>query len=106
MPGAVETDELRHVFQALRQGVGAAFGDYGHIAQAEFQQAFTAAGIVDYVDRFESYAFARKKLFRPETAASAGLGEKNKTLGGFFHWCLSGGAREWRVATNLRIRYC
>jgi hypothetical protein len=76
MTGALQPDELGDIFEVLAKDVLLAPGHHGHVAHAEGEQPFPSPGIVQDVHGFEVDAFARKKLFRPETGASAGLGEK------------------------------
>jgi len=62
-----------------------ASGDYRHIAHAVLEQALTTLRVVQYVDGNKINFFARKKLFRPETAASPGLGKEYELFGGGAH---------------------
>jgi hypothetical protein len=80
MAGALQAYELGHVFEVLPEYVLLALRDDRHVTHAELQQALATPGIVQYVYVLESNAFTRKKLFRPETAASARLREKNEFL--------------------------
>jgi hypothetical protein len=83
--GALEADELGDVFEILSEDEALAFGDDRHVAHAELQQAIAPAGVVQNVYGFERYAFTRKKLFRPKTAASARLGEERKFFSDDIH---------------------
>jgi hypothetical protein len=80
--GALQADKLRDVLEVLAEHKLFALGDHGDIAHTKLQQAFTALRIVQYVDGDEIDFFARKKLFRPETAASPGLGEEDELFDG------------------------
>ncbi len=75
MASAGETDEFGDVFQVLPEDEILASGDDGNVADAVGQQAVTTRRVVEDVDGNEVDLFARKKLFRPETAASPRLGE-------------------------------
>jgi hypothetical protein len=79
--GAGETDELGDVFQVLPEDEILASGDDGNVADTVGQQAVTARRVVEDVDGYEVDLFARKKLFRPETAASPRLGEEDELFG-------------------------
>ncbi|MEY4597534.1 MAG: hypothetical protein RLZZ445_331, partial [Pseudomonadota bacterium] len=55
-----------------------ALGDNGNVAHAELEQAFTAGRVVQDINGDEIDFFARKKLFRPEAAASPWLGKQDE----------------------------
>lgn len=82
MAGALKTDELGNVFQILAEYELLALGDNRDIAHTELEQAFTAGRIVQDINGDEVYFFARKKLFRPETAASPRLGKQDELFVG------------------------
>jgi len=84
--GALQADKLRDVFQVLAEHELFALGDDGDIAHPELQQALTALRIVQYVNGDKIDFFARKKLFRPETTASPGLGKEDELFDGA-HMC-------------------
>jgi hypothetical protein len=81
----LQTDELSDVFQVLTEDILIAIGQDRHGASAEFGQPLLGGRIVQYIERGEADSFSRKKLFRSEAAASAGLGVENKLVSGFFH---------------------
>jgi len=62
-----------------------ALGNHRDIAYSELEQAFAACRIVQDVNGDEINFFARKKLFRPETAASPRLGKQDELFVGT-HW--------------------
>lgn len=78
--GAGETDEFRDVLEVLPEDEILAPGDDGNVADAIGQQAVTTRRVVEDIDGDEVDLFARKKLFRPETAASPRLGEEDELL--------------------------
>jgi hypothetical protein len=80
--GTLKADKLGNVLQVLSKDKLIALGDHGDIANTELEQAFAARRIVQNVDGDEINFFARKKLFRPETAASARLGKQNELFVG------------------------
>ena len=80
--GALQADEFGDVFQILAKDELLAFGYDRYIAYAELEQAFAAIRVVEYVNGDEIYFFARKKLFRPETAASPRLGKQDELFVG------------------------
>jgi hypothetical protein len=90
--GALQPDEFGNVLQVLAKDKLFALGDDRDVAYAELEQSFAALRIVQYINGDEINFFARKKLFRPETAASPGLGEKYELFVGA-HMCdsFSGG---------------
>jgi hypothetical protein len=85
VPGALEPDEFGDILEVLAEYVLVAFGDNRHVAHAEREQSLASSRIVQDVDRIELDALARKKLFRPETGASAGLGEEQEFVGDATH---------------------
>jgi hypothetical protein len=82
MAGALEADKLGDIFQVLPEYELIALGDHRNIAYAELEQAFAAGGIVQYINGDEIDFFARKKLFRPEAAASPWLGKQDELFVG------------------------
>ena len=92
MSRALQADEFRDVFEVLAEDEVLTFRDDRHVANAELEQSLAAAGIVQDVDMFVIDAFARKKLFRPKTAASARLREQNE----FFSDGVHGRVGSWR----------
>lgn len=82
---ALQPDEFSDIFEILTEHEVLAFGDDGHVAHAELEQPLAPAGVVQYVDVLVIDAFARKKLFRPETAASPRLREENEFFGDGVH---------------------
>ena len=78
MAGALEADKLGDIFQVLPEYELIALGNHRNIAYAELEQAFAAGRIVQDINGDEINFFARKKLFRPETAASPRLGKQNE----------------------------
>jgi hypothetical protein len=80
MPGALQPYELGHVFEVLAEYVLLTLRNDRHVTHAELQQALATPRIVQYVYVLKSDAFTRKKLFRPETTASARLREENEFL--------------------------
>ena len=82
MPGALKADELGDIFEVLSEDELIALGDNGNIAYAELEQAFTAGRVVQDINGDEIDFFARKKLFRPETAASSRLGKQDELFVG------------------------
>jgi glutathione S-transferase len=95
--GALEADELGDILEVLSEHELFALGDDGNIAHAELEQALAASRIIQYINGDEIDLFARKKLFRPETAASPRLGEQDELFVGAhmrpFCRQLKGGAR-------------
>lgn len=79
--GAVQAYELGHVLEILSEDKLAAFRDDRHITHAQFEQLLTPLRVVQHIDGDEVDVFSRKKLFRPETAASPGLGEEDEFFG-------------------------
>ena len=82
MTGALEADELGDIFEVLSEDELIALGDNGNIAYAELEQAFAAGRVVQDINGDEVDFFARKKLFRPETAASPRLGKQDELFVG------------------------
>ena len=78
MAGALETDKLGDIFQILSEDELFALGDDRNISYAQLEQAFAAGRIVQDINGDKIDLFARKKLFRPETAASPGLGKQDE----------------------------
>jgi hypothetical protein len=85
MTGALQADELGDVFEILSEDEVLAFCDDGHVAHTELEQSLAPACVVQNVDMLVIDAFARKKLFRPKTAASPRLSEQNEFLGDGVH---------------------
>lgn len=82
MAGALEADKLGDIFQVLPEYELIALGNHRNIAYAELEQAFASSRIVQDINGDEINFFARKKLFRPETAASPRLGKQNELFVG------------------------
>jgi hypothetical protein len=82
---ALEPDELRDILEILAKDELLALRNDRHISNAQLEKTFASSGVVEHVNRFEVDAFARKKLFRPQTAASARLREKNEIVGDGIH---------------------
>jgi len=80
--GTLEADELGYVFQVLSEDKLLALGNDRDIAHTEFEQAFAARRIVQDINGDEIDFFARKKLFRPETATSPRLGKQDELFVG------------------------
>lgn len=76
----VQTEELGDVIETLPKDVFLAPGNDGTLAKSKLEQPFTAAGIVEYVDRLEIDAFLRKKLFQLGAATSPRLNEKGESF--------------------------
>ena len=85
MPRALQTNEFGHVFEVLSEDEVLAFRNHRHIAHAELEQSLAPSGVVQYVYVFVIDAFARKKLLRPETAASPRLREEHELFGDSVH---------------------
>jgi hypothetical protein len=83
--GALQADELGDVLEVLTENVLLAFREHGHGLSAKLEQSLMSRRVVQYVDRAEANAFFRKKLFRPQATASAGLNEKDVGVTGGFH---------------------
>jgi hypothetical protein len=82
MAGALEADKLGDILQVLPEYELIALGNHRNIAHAKLEQAFAAGRIVQDINGDEIDFFARKKLFRPETAASPRLGKQNELFVG------------------------
>jgi hypothetical protein len=80
--GALQADELGNIFEILSEDELITLGDHGNIAYTEFEQAFAASRVVQDINGDEIDFFARKKLFRPETAASPRLGKQDELFVG------------------------
>jgi hypothetical protein len=80
--GALEADELGDVLEVLSEHELLALGDDRDIAHAELEQALAARRVVQHINGDEIDLFTRKKLFRPETAASPGLGKQDELFVG------------------------
>ena len=85
MSGALDADELGHIFEILAKNELLTSGQHGHGAHAKFEQLFPSGGVVQDIDGAEWDTLLRKKLFRFKAAASARLSEQNKWIGGSFH---------------------
>jgi hypothetical protein len=81
----LQADEFGYVFEVLAENEVLAFGDDRYVTNTELQQALPPAGIVQDVDMLVIDALTRKKLFRPETAASPRLSEQNEFFGDGVH---------------------
>lgn len=82
MTGALQANKLGDVLEILTEYILLALGDNRNVAQAELEQFLASLRIIQYVDGNEIDFFARKKLFRPETAASPGLGKEDELFVG------------------------
>ena len=82
---ALKSHELCDVFQVLSEDELFTSRDHGHVSHTELQQALATTLVVQDIDMIEGYAFARKKLFRPETAASPRLREQYELLSDGIH---------------------
>jgi len=80
MPGSLETDELGNVFEVLSEDELIAFGHHRHITHTVFEETLAPLRVIEHVDGDEFDLFARKKLFRPETATSSGLREQDEGI--------------------------
>lgn len=85
MSGALDADELGHIFEILAKNELLTSGQHGHGAHAKFEQLFPSGGVVQDIDGAERDPLLRKKLFRFKAAASARLSEQNKWIGDSFH---------------------
>jgi hypothetical protein len=81
----LEADELGHVFEILAKNVLPASGEHGHAAHAKPEQTLLPGRVIQHVDGTELDAFRRKKLFRSQAAASAGLSEQGELIRLAFH---------------------
>jgi hypothetical protein len=86
---ALQADKFGDIFEILPEHELIAAGDHRHIAHAEGEQLFAAAGVVKNVNSDEVDTFFRKKLFRSKAAASAGLGKEDELVVGGGHVCVS-----------------
>lgn len=84
-PAPLQADEFRDIFHVLAEDELAAFGQYRHALRAESEQLLSCRGVVQNIEGGKVYALFRKKLFRPEAAASTGLGEQDEFVIGNFH---------------------
>ena len=94
MARALQTDELCDVFEVLSEDEILASRNHRHVAHAELEQSLAPSGVVQYVYVFVIDAFARKKLFRPETAASPRLREEHELVRDSVHGDLEIGGGE------------
>lgn len=85
VPAALQADEFSDIFHILAEDELAAFGQHRHTLRAEAEQLLPSRGVVQNIEGGKVYAFFRKKLFRPEAAASTGLGEQDEFVIGNFH---------------------
>lgn len=85
MSRSLQTDELGNIFEVLAEDELLTFGYHGDVTHAELEQTLAAARVVQDVDMLIIDAFARKKLFRPEAAASSRLREEDELLGDSVH---------------------
>jgi hypothetical protein len=83
--GALQADKFGNIFKILAKDELLSPGNDGYIAHAVREQAFAALRIIQYVDGDEINFFARKKLFRPETATSSRLRKKYELFSGGVH---------------------
>jgi hypothetical protein len=80
--GALEANELGNVFQILTEDELFTLGNNRDITHAKLEQTFATCRIVQNINGDEVDFFARKKLFRPETAASPRLGKQDELFVG------------------------
>jgi len=85
MPGTLQADEFGHVVEILAKNVFLAPGEHGNGTHAEPEQPRLPGRIVQDIDGAKLDAFLRKKLFRSQAAASAGLNKKDEWIGCAFH---------------------
>jgi len=83
--GAFQADELRDIFKDLREDELAAMRNHRDAARTEREQLLPSASVVQDVNGDEVDTLLRKKLFRPETAASPGLGVEDVLFGNGGH---------------------
>jgi len=73
VPGAFESDKFSYIFELLAKDVFFTLRYNRDIAQAQCQQSFTTARIVQDIDNFVVNLLFRKKLFRSEAGTSSRL---------------------------------
>lgn len=78
--GGGDADELGHILDQLPEDELVAPGDHRHRAHPEFEQLIAPSRVVEHVHRDKVNAIFRKKLFRPEAAASPGLGKEHELV--------------------------
>ena len=86
--GTLKSDKFGDIFQVLSEYKLIALGNNRDIAHAELEQAFAAVRVIQNINGDEIDFFARKKLFRPETAASSRLGKQDELFVGAHVWPL------------------
>jgi hypothetical protein len=80
VPGALQADEFGHVLQILTEDVLITFREHRHSTRPEMEKPVSCREVVQDIDCEEANAFFRKKLFRSQATASAGLGEKDEAV--------------------------
>jgi hypothetical protein len=70
---ALQADELRDILKILAEDELLGVDKHWHRAYAKSKELFQGSGVVHHISGDKINALARKKLFRLETAASAGL---------------------------------
>jgi hypothetical protein len=111
VPAALQADEFSDIFHVLTEDELAAFGQHRHALRAEAEQLLPSRGVVQNIEGGNVYAFFRKNLFRPEAAASTGLGEQDEFVIGNFHDyvlfgrlnCMDPINRNRTVSTRIRV---
>jgi hypothetical protein len=78
VPRALHADKLSHIFEILTKNVLPRAREHRHGTHPELEKLLAPCGIIDNIDGGKENLLFRKKLFRSETAASAGLGEQNQ----------------------------
>jgi hypothetical protein len=81
----LQADELGNVLEVLAEDVLPALREHRHRLRAELEQLLMSRRVVQYVDGNEADAFFRKKLFRSQATASAGLDEQDEIVVNAFH---------------------
>ena len=85
MAGPLQTDKLGHVLEVLAKNILPAGCEHGHRARSELGQFLLGERIVQDIAAREANASLRKKLFRPQTTASARLAIENESIGALAH---------------------
>jgi hypothetical protein len=98
----LQSHEFGDVLQVLAENVAIAFRYDRHVAHPELEQLGAASGVIQHVNGDEIDVFARKKLFRPQAAASPGLREQDELLGRDVHR----GPTQWDGTSRLHGVNC
>jgi hypothetical protein len=85
VPGTLQADEFGNVLEILAKNVLPAGCEHGHRARSELGQFLLGERIVQDIATREANAALRKKLFRPQTTASARLAIENESIGALAH---------------------